>query len=310
MVYLKWGIKDIEKICRSWMGNKFDGLIVIDGNRGLGKSTLGMKLALRFEQFKPRHDIVFARGDVIRHIAEKKFGVTLADEMINVTYNRDFYSEDQKKLLKMLNMYRDSCNLLIACVPNFFDLDKQYRALCKMRLNVVRRGLAIIHTKNQTSYSEDAWDKKTNEKIEQKWIRNNVFKPRYNQLTTFKGLLPFGDLGLKQRELYEDIKAEKRHHLYQEEMEANKKPEDEFYSRVLKQVQAKELNPEKLQVICDAVGKTYRCVSAKITSMLGDLNLPPTSHWIGSRKPKKKIYNIPLGISPKNVSETRRVDKI
>jgi len=253
MGLLMWNVKDIVEICRQWQENKFDGLIAVSGNRGLGKSTFAFKLASRFQQFKPNSDLVFAREEVMKILAEKKHGVIVADEMINVTYNRDFYSEDQKKILKMLNMYRDSCNILIMCIPNFYHLDSQLRTLCKLRIDVVRRGLAVVHTRKQGSYLSDPWELKINEKIETGWFKKNVFKPRYSKLTTYRAMLKFGDLGVRQRELYEKLKQEKRNVVFELTDDKEKKKES-IYERTLLKIKEGIIKREDLPKIC-AVNK-------------------------------------------------------
>ena len=94
-------------VIEGWIGNKFDGIIFIEGKRGLGKSTLAYKIATRLKTpiaFSPKRDIVYSRDDTLKHLATKKGGVIFSDEMINVAYNRDFYNEEQKVLLKALNM--------------------------------------------------------------------------------------------------------------------------------------------------------------------------------------------------------------
>jgi len=109
--------------------------------------------------------------------------------MINVTYNRDFYVEDQKLLLKGLNMYRDSCNVFVGCIPRFIDLDVQLQRMCKIRITVVRRGIALIQTRRKAIYSTDPWDIRMNQKIEDKWSMKGTKNPRYSQLTTVRGII-------------------------------------------------------------------------------------------------------------------------
>lgn len=232
--YLVYSVNDIIEVIEKMTANKFDCNIVISGKRGLGKSTLGLKIASRFKQFNMKKDVAFARTDVMDLLAEKKNGVILADEMINVTHNRDFYNEDQKKLIKMINMYRDSCNLFIACVPGFAHLDNQFRSLVKLRIDVIRRGVALIHTPNKSSYSTDVWDFQLNEKIERKWLERNMKNPNYSRLTTFRGVVHFGALGKKQQIKYDKLKDEKRNVVYEQDAEKEKKtnPYDIIYQRM------------------------------------------------------------------------------
>lgn len=228
-MYLLFTVKDIATLIKKCQANKFDAIIVIDGRRGLGKSTLAYKIAAKIGGFRPKKDICFTREDVCKQLATKKNGIIFADEMINVTYNRDFYSEEQKQLIKMLNMYRDSCNVLIACVPNFYDLDKQFRSLCKIRLNVVRRGFAVIHTQNKSSYSTDVWQMALNEKIEKRWQERRVKNPQYSRLTTYRGVIRYGDLKASSRAKYEAIKQEKRNVIFEYGIDEEDKKKKNFY---------------------------------------------------------------------------------
>lgn len=245
-----WSLKNLIEVLVGWQENKFDGLIVIDGRRGLGKSTLAVNTAFRFPQFKLKRDVLFSRREIMHSLSKSKYKIIVADEMINVTYNRDFYAEEQKKLLKMLNMYRDSCNILIACVPNFYDLDKQFRALCKMRLNVVRRGLAVIHTPLQSAYTSDPWDLKINEKIEKSWVMKKDFKPIYSKLTTYKGLLRFGDLPKKRKATYEKLKQEKRNVVYESEMESENKKDISLLDNLTNQLVGGTLLKDDIIKLC------------------------------------------------------------
>lgn len=214
--------------------NKFDVIIIIEGNRGLGKSTLAYHLCNRTKthKFNPKKDIMYKRKEIIDAFNNRWFSTFWADEMINVSFNRDFYDMDQKKLIKIINMNRDHCNLFIACVPQFQTLDNQIKNLCKIRITVVRRGLAIVQTQNRSIYSTDRWDTNVNEKIERDWLKSGISKPRYARLTTFRGVLRFGDLTPRQREEYEEIKRQKRNEIKQEQEaeDQSNNPNERIYS--------------------------------------------------------------------------------
>lgn len=267
--YFIWSLVNLVRIIREWQSNEFDGIIIIDGNRGIGKSNLACLIGFRCK-FKPKKDIVFSRDDVINAM-KQKHKIIVADEMINVTHNRDFFVSQQKKLIKILNMYRDNCNILICCVPNFWDLDNQIRNLCKMRINVVRRGLAVIHTKNQTSFSTDKWDRSYNEKIEKGWIKENGnFNPKYQKLSTFRGFIKFGKLKAKQDRIYRELKELKRNVVF--EQDPNEKRQGSFYDVLYNKVISKEIDDDKLKVICEVSGKRYSTVRNMLTSRLRDDN--------------------------------------
>jgi len=219
-LYILWSLRRLINAICDRLGNKFDVFLVIEGKRGLGKSTLAFIICrlVRFEmkrrevdgyKFSPKRDLLYTRKEVIGFF-HKRQATGIADEMINVTFNRDFYNEEQKDLIKMINMNRDHSNLFIACVPQFKVLDTQIKNLCSMKITVVRRGVAIIHTPNKTVYASDIWDENVNEKIERKWLKSGVIKPQYVKLTTFRGYLKFPKLSEKQELIYQTVKDEKR----------------------------------------------------------------------------------------------------
>ena len=81
----QWNVKQISDIWKLWQQHRFDGIIVFDGNRGLGKSSAALKCAFRFPQFKIQRDLIYSREELMNQLAEQKFGILIADEMINVT---------------------------------------------------------------------------------------------------------------------------------------------------------------------------------------------------------------------------------
>lgn len=269
--YILWSLKRLTNAICDRLTNKFDSFIVIEGKRGLGKSTLGYKLMLLVKremkkrgvkgyQFIPRRDLLYSRQEVLKFFHKWKHS-GIADEMINVTFNRDFYNEDQKDVIKMINMNRDHNNFFIACVPQFKNLDSQIKNLASMKITVVRRGVAIIHMPNKTVYSSDIWDERINEKIERDWLKGGVNNPKYSRLTTFRGFLKFPKLTDRQEEIYQTIKDEKRNIIAQgkglEEVD-EKDPFEMIYKALIDgkirntpmlegMILAHELNPESIK---------------------------------------------------------------
>ena len=270
-----WTLKDI-RACIEKMTSpevKFDCNIFIEGNRGLGKSTLGYKIlyGLKIEvPFSPRRDLVYSRDDTLRHLASKINGCIMSDEMINVAYKRDFYQEQQKDLLKGFDMYRDSRNVFVGCIPKFIDLDVKIQKVCKLRLSVIRRGVALVQMQLPSIYSNDPWDVRNNQKTESKWALKGTRNPRYSQLTTCKGILYFGDLTPKQREEYDAIKTEKRNHVfakYQDES-MNMDPDQMFMNNTLKEMKAGNINPEAFDLLCKIGGRNNHTIRRKINDKL------------------------------------------
>jgi hypothetical protein len=97
-----------------------------------------------------------------------------------------------------------------------------------MRITVVKRGYAIIHTPIKSIYSKDVWDSVNNERTERDWVTRGVHKPKYSRLSTFRGVIKFPDLSPIQRDRYERIKIEKRNQIILEEVEGKNSAERGF----------------------------------------------------------------------------------
>lgn len=291
---VRWTIKDLCECIYLMLLAKFDCVIFIDGKRGIGKSTLGYKIALRSDaEFSPEKDIAYTRDDVIKGLAQKIRGVILADEMINVAYNRDFYERDQKILLKALNMYRDHYNLFIGCIPFFDDLDKQMKKLCKIKITIIRRGIALIQLQSKSLYSGDPWDTEYNKKLEKKWKKN----PKYAQFSTVKGVLLFNDLTKKQRETYDRIKTKKRNEIYFETSELNNRIDfkTQMINNLYVRIKEKKMTRKEFNSIVLTMGESLTNVRARLNQRLRDegledsLNKYLLSEEEKEREKKKKL---------------------
>ena len=228
---LRWSMKKLVWMIVQILNNKFDCFIVIEGNRGLGKSTIAIHLARQVSRefkklgskdyrFNWRHSLIYSKKETKQFLHKWKT-IGIADELVNVVFNRDFYNEEQKDIIKMLNMNRDHFNLFLACVPSFQTIDSQIKNLCKIKITIVRRGLAIIQTPNRTIYARDKWDQATNEKIERGWLQKGITRPHYSKLTTFRGLMTFPKLHPSAEEKYQKTKDDKRNLIAKEEMGIN-----------------------------------------------------------------------------------------
>lgn len=273
--------------------NKFDANIIFAGNRGLGKSTAAVKFALRFPQFKMSRDVLFSREDVIHHLATRKKSVIIADEMINVSFNRDFSVNEQKKLIKIMNMYRDSQNVLLMCVPHFANLDKQLLGLTQLRVDIIRRGLGVVHRPLQYSFGRDNWDIDKNLKIEQNFTRRGIFKPQYKNLSTYCGLLTIPNLTEKQRILYEKIKQEKRNVLYDGDSDIEIEENKAKYNIPYRMLKDGHLNKESLMALCKYNNWKYNNVLQRLTAYLRKegLSHSPAFYFKNSELPDTSLIS-------------------
>jgi len=294
MPHIRWTIKDLAETIDKMQENEFDCIIFVTGKRGIGKSSFAYKLANRLKSpFNPERDIAYKRDEVIRLLAKKKKGIIFSDELVNVAFNRDFYEQGQKQLIKALNMYRDSCNVFIGCIPMFATMDNQLKSLCKIRVDVVRRGVAIIQTQIHSMYTSDPWDIRNNQKIERKWVgRKN---PKYSQFSTYRGILRFNDLREDQKIKYERIKHEKRNKIFkegEEPVEAKSK-----YSNLAKLIEEGKIwNKGMLMTFCEGMDLKFTNTQIAVNRLLKDKGSESiTLHFKKAKPPESEVTRDKLG---------------
>jgi hypothetical protein len=243
--------------------NKYDFYVIVDGNRGVGKSSLSYRLAKRVSKvfrrlyrgdtntifdvyrrlktkrkdlnlelfinqiiklkkekayiFSPQDDLIYDQESA-KSFLQTWHSIGVFDEFINIGFSRDFFDKGQKDLIKMINLNRDHSHLIIACVPHFSTIDNQLRNLSKMRIFLKERGLGIIMQPNKGMVIRDKWDMDHNEKIERKWVESKVRRPRWEKLTTFRGMMKTRPLTEIDENVYQRIKDEKRAVIVAEQM--------------------------------------------------------------------------------------------
>lgn len=224
--------------------------------------------------FNPKHALIYTQDELQRALASWH-NIAIPDEMINITFNRDFYSEKQKDIIKMLNMFRDHENLTIACVPQFQNLDTQIKNLAKMKITVKKRGVAIIHTPNPVVYSKDKWDAKTNESIEKNWIVKKIRHPNYSKLTTFRGLVRFPPLTKRIESIYQQIKNEKRTTVLKVDMKVDLDKKDDPFEKFFKRfVEGGVKNSAMLEGFAVGLDMNKETLIRKLRKRLAEMNKP------------------------------------
>jgi hypothetical protein len=298
--------------------NRFDCVIVFEGKRGLGKSTLAWHIARKvaklmrqiidatggenspykdFYEFRP---IMQLRSPMkFRYIEYKRDGILkffdnwhrtcIGDEMVTSAFNRDFWNEEQKNLIKVMNMNRDHCNLFMMCVPQFQVLDNQIKNLTKIRITILRRGLAVMQSPNPTIYSKDIWDSAVNEKIERKWMMEGK-KPKYQRLTTFRGYIKFKPLTRKEQEIYDKIKNYERNVMKKDLGISDDKKENDWFEKLYaKLVGGAVKNMHFIVGMGEAMGVKESAIKHRLRNRLIEDNKTPTiSSYFYDKKARKE----------------------
>lgn len=301
-----WTIKNLVDICKKRQENKWDCVIFWSGIRGSGKSTGNWRMCNRFKCFKPQRDMVYSRNDVMELMKTNQYHVIMDDEAVRTGYKRNFFEQDQKKLIQMINMNRDNFNIYSGCIPNFYDLDKDLRNLCTMHIHVVSRGRAIVMLpKTEKIHSGDIWDTKINQKIEQAFMVKKKIRPnakvRYHKFTTFVAYLYYEKLLPSQEELYTKLKKEKKQAVYECDMSKEDKTQFDMYTQVLEQVKMGVMTENALRI-------TAKIMNINTHSLRRRINLSLNEE--GNGMTLSDYMKIEKKVSPKNEIIKLRRDKV
>jgi len=205
----EWSLDELTTTLQDTAKTDKDNPIAIDGNTGVGKSTIGLKMCIKgCPWFDMQKDILYSRDEIMEWVHSAKPGSWgLADEAINALFKRDFATRNQKFLLKIIDMCRDRNLTLIFCIPNFWALDKHIlEGRLRLRIHVAKTGLAFMWKPSGNPFDTDRWNRKYNQEV----CRNWDFYPNAKRTKGFIGYLKFGDLAEKYKEVYLKVKADKK----------------------------------------------------------------------------------------------------
>lgn len=147
---------------RQRMHTDWDNMIGIQGERGAGKSTLALWIALSLQpSFKPNH--VFYEPEEWKTILHPKAKqeVFILDEGTNIAFNRTWQNRSQVALMQLLNTIRQRNHTMIWCAPNLERMDTVIRGdILTYRISVVKRGKALVQ-KRRFDYltGQNHWDR-------------------------------------------------------------------------------------------------------------------------------------------------------
>ena len=267
-----WSVSELAEMTKSRIKNKYDSNIAVTGLTGKGKSSFLWKFFHKFSDFKVEEKLTFSREEMIHLIRDFQKSYCWNDEFISAGNKRRFYDTEQIELIEILTKYRDNLNIVGGAIPMFFSLDKELIKLFGMHINIIDRGIGVVHLPREARmYSEDPWDVKINSKLEEKWSekiqKNPNFKIPYHKYTTFAGYVYFGKLTDKQEEYYIELKREKRH---ESDTTIKEEPKQNFYDRILTMIKEKKLDEQGLLQLCLYEDKKMSSVKVRLNQMLKD----------------------------------------
>lgn len=267
-----WTINELVKMFNARRKNQFDCNVLVTGTTGKGKSSLILKMLLRFEGFRQWTHQIYSREDTLNLLKNQKFSYCWNDELIGVGYKREHWNNLQIELIKTLTQYRCNWNIFVGALPVFFTLDKELLKQFAINIDVIRRGEAIVHMRRDgRRYSDDPWDTKANAKLEEQWSKkmqtNTNFKIPYHKYSTYIGHLYWTDITEKQRKKYEAIRDKKKAMIEQDKVDEEEKSRP-FNERLLEMMLKKEMDYKTFENICILNNKKVINVRVAINKLL------------------------------------------
>ena len=163
--------------------NKFDNWVLIDGDEGYGKSNM-MALVAAYISFKTKRslnvdNVFFNLDDLLTHAINTEAQIILWDEGALGGLSTEWWSKNQRKLIKLMMVARKRRHFFIICIPKFFKLNEYI---------VVDRSIGIIHVyaRQETLRGRFCYySKKRKEQLFYAWKRSR--KRDYNKFKSFRG---------------------------------------------------------------------------------------------------------------------------
>jgi len=267
-----WTINELNKMFDARRRNQFDCNVLVTGGTGKGKSSLILKMLLRFDGFHHWQHQIYSREDTIRLLRDQKFSFCWNDELIEVGYKREHWNNLQIELIKTLTQYRCNFNIFMGALPVFFTLDKELLKLFAINIDVIKRGEAIVHMRRDgRRYSDDPWDTKANAKLEEEWSKkimmNPSFKIPYQKYSTYIGHLYWTDITEKQRAKYEAIRQKKKLAIVEAKQEEDQKSKP-FNEKLVEMMLAKDIDYKTFENICKLNNKSIANTRTAINNIL------------------------------------------
>jgi len=150
------------------MSENMDTRIICEGEGGIGKSWLSLRLAeLVDPMFRDnpasaiKRQVFFKATEFLRGVTTlDPLSVLLYDEPAQSWHHREFMSEVNIVLSKTMIGYRYKRFITILNVPNLDMIDKDARALCQFLINVHKRGHAEVYKISINKFGGGIWYRK------------------------------------------------------------------------------------------------------------------------------------------------------
>ena len=138
-------LKEILDVCLKMKSRGWDNLILIDGKRRAGKSTLAFQVAYYLDPHLTINSFVSGLENAPKQIEEAKDESSLVfDEGTLVANSKDAMSKQSKQLHKIIDVCGQKRLSLIFCMPSFTSISREIvcnHAMFLLRIGVSRKSL-------------------------------------------------------------------------------------------------------------------------------------------------------------------------
>ncbi len=139
---------------------KFDGVVVVTGDEGVGKSTLALRIAQGLNPAFPMSDLCYTASEVLGAYQRARRGQPFVyDEGVRGLLAGETFSPEQVALVKALTLVRSSGAVLLICIPSIHMLSKQIRARrATLWVHVSSRGRGTVFVRDHRLKFKDKGD--------------------------------------------------------------------------------------------------------------------------------------------------------
>jgi hypothetical protein len=172
-VYMDGYLKSNLETVKEFIDNDFDGVGIIDGMEGSGKSELGKQCCLHHDKNFSEKDVIYTVDQFYTWLDNAKPGsACLWDEFVLAGLSKDALGKVQKSLIKKFTLIRSKKLLIILVIPYFFMLQRYFafsrtRFLIHTYTDGLQRGYFRFYNYKQKKwlylYGYKTWD--YNEKV-------------------------------------------------------------------------------------------------------------------------------------------------
>lgn len=184
--------------------NKFDNVILVDGDEGYGKTNLSVAgayyMAWKTKRQFSVNNIFFSPEKFIEFAGKTKEQIIVFDEAALIALASDWQNRMQKKMVKFLMAARKKKHIYFFNVPKFFRLNEYL---------VVDRAIALIHVYARRERELGRFVYFTKKKKNELYYEIKRSKRRdYKGFYNFHGTFPESLSKLIDEDKYEDMKDE------------------------------------------------------------------------------------------------------